>query len=117
MSPLKKNKQKNMMKDVAEYHQYVLDKLIQSTEVIYSPKLDYSDSWFFIQYPYQCNQSTNIKSFDHPFSLSEFDVYVQDNYGITKEEVSAVWKAYKKYIFGLSREIERRGPNDVDLVT
>jgi hypothetical protein len=44
-------------------------------------------------------------------------VYVQDSYGVTKEEVPAVWKAYKKYIFGLSREIERRGPNDVDLVT
>jgi hypothetical protein len=104
------------MKNKEEYHRYVLDKLIESTEVIYSPKLDYSDSWFFIQYPYQCNP-TVIAAFDHPFSLSEFDVYVQDNYGITKEEVPAVWKAYKKYIFGLSNEIERRGPNNVDLVT
>lgn len=110
------SKQKNIMKDVGVYHRYVLDKLIETTEVIYSPKLDYSDSWFFIQYPYQCNP-TVIAAFDHPFSLSEFDVYVQDTYGITKEEVPAVWKAYKKYIFGLSREIERRGPNDVDLVT
>ena len=28
-----------MMKDVAEYHRYVLDKLIESTEVIYAPKI------------------------------------------------------------------------------
>ena len=104
------------MKNKEEYHRYVLDKLIETTEVIYSPKLDYSDSWFFIQYPYQCNPIMS-ESLDHPFSLSEFDVYVQDNYGITKEEVPAVWKAYKKYIFGLSREIERKGPNNVDLVT
>jgi len=104
------------MKNKEEYHRYVLDKLIETTEVIYSPKLDYSDSWFYIQYPYQRNPIIS-ESLDHPFSLWEFDVYVQDNYGITKEEVPAVWKAYKKYIFGLSREIERRGPNDVDLVT
>ena len=110
------NKQKKMMKDIEEYHRYVLDKLIETTEVIYSPKLDYSDSWFFIQYPYQTNTSFR-GSFDHPFSLSEFDVYVQDSYGVTKEEVPAVWKAYKKYIFGLSREIERRGTGDIDLIT
>ena len=104
------------MKDIEEYHRYVLDKLIETTEVIYSPKLDYSDSWFYIQYPYQCNPIMS-ESLDHPFSLSEFDVYVQDTYGITPEEVPAVWKAYKKYIFGLSQEIERRGPADIDLIT
>ena len=40
------------MKNKEEYRRYVLDKLIETTEVIYSPKLDYSDSWFYIHYPY-----------------------------------------------------------------
>ena len=112
------SKQKNMMKDVAEYQQYVLDKLIESTEVIYSPKLDYSDSWFYIQYPYNIHNSVFMgESFDHPFSFVKFEPYVQDNYGITDVEVSSLWQSYKKYIYGLSRDIERRGPTDIDLIT
>jgi len=110
--------QKNIMKNIVEYHRYVLDKLIESTEVIYSPKLDYSDSWFFIRYPYHV-QSYNYmgESFDHPLSKDEFKTYVKDYYGITEEEVTSIWEAYKKYIHSLSRNIERMGPNNVDLVT
>ena len=40
------------MKDVAHYRSYVLNKLIESTEVVYSPKVDYSDSWFHVEYPF-----------------------------------------------------------------
>ena len=109
------NKQKNMMKDVAEYHRYVLDKLIESTEVIYSPKLDYSDSWFYIQYPY--NPPEINESCAHPFSYISFNHYVQERYGILENEVGDLWGEYKKYIYSLSTEIEKRGPNDIDLLT
>ena len=107
-----------MMRDIVKYQHYVLEKLIESTEVIYSPKLDYSDSWFYIQYPYNLHNSVFMgESFDHPFSPVKFERYVEDNYGITETEVPSLWKAYKKYIDGLLREIERRGPNDIDLIT
>ncbi len=109
------NKQKNMMKDVAEYHRYVLDKLIESTEVIYSPKLDYSDGWFYITYPY--NPPEINESCAHPFSYISFSHYVQERYGILENEVGDLWGEYKKYVYNLSSEIEKRGPNDIDLLT
>ena len=112
------SKQKTIMKDIAEYQHYVLDKLIEDTEVIYSPKLDYSDSWYFIKYPYHVQKSIFIgESFEHPASPVKFKTYVQDYYGIIDVEVSSLWQSYKKYIYDLSRDIERRGPNDIDLVT
>jgi len=106
------------MKDVGEYQHYVLDKLIESTEVIYSPKLDYSDSWFYIHYPYDRKNSVyKGESFDHTFSFVKFETYVQDNYGILDNEVSNLWASYRKYVADLSNQVSIKGPNDVDLVT
>ena len=118
MSPIKRNRQKDIMKDIVKYQHYVLDKLIESTEVIYSPKLDYSDSWFYIHYPYDLKNSVYIgESFDHPFSFVKFEAYVQDNYGILDDEVSSLWASYRKYVADLSRKVSSSGANDVDLVT
>ena len=109
------NKQKNIMKNIGEYQKYVLNKLIESTEVIYSPKLDYSESWFYIQYPY--NPPEINESCAHPFSYVSFNHYVQDKYGILENEGGALWREYKKYVYNLSSEIEKRGSNDIDLIT
>jgi hypothetical protein len=32
-------------------------------------------------------------------------------------EVGALWGEYKKYVYNLSSEIEKRGSNDIDLIT
>ena len=112
------SKPKNIMNDVAEYHQYVLDKLIESTDVIYSPKLDYSDSWFYVDYPFNSKDPVFVgETFSHPFSYVKFEYYVQDNYGILDNEIPYLWQAYKKYINDLCKEIERKGANDIDLIT
>jgi hypothetical protein len=109
------NKQKNIMKNIKEYQKYVLNKLIESTEVIYDSKLDYSDSWFYITYPY--NPPEINESCAHPFSYISFSHYVQERYGILENEVGDLWGEYKKYVYNLSSEIEKRGPNDIDLLT
>ena len=106
------------MKDIVNYQHYVLDKLIESTEVIYSPKLDYSDSWFYIEYPFNTKDPVYMEeTFSHPFSYIKFEYHVQDKYGILDEEVTLIWKTYKKYINNLCKEIERKGPNNIDLLT
>jgi len=103
--------QKDIMKNIVEYQKYVLNKLIDSTEVIYSSKLDYSDSWFYIKYPY--NPPEINESLAHPFSYVSFEHYIQDKYGILDKEVTILWESYKKYVWDLSKEIERRGPKDI----
>ena len=112
------SKQKDIMKDVAYYRSYVLNKLIESTEVVYSPKLDYSDSWFHVEYPFNPKDPVYMgETFSHPFSYIKFEYHVQENYGILDNEVTVLWQDYKKYINDLCKEIERKGPNDSDLIT
>ena len=104
------------MKDVVQYQKYVLNKLIDSTKVIYSSKPEgLTESWFYIHYPY--NPPEINESCAHPFSYVSFNHYVQDKYGILENEVAPLWGEYKKYIYNLSSEIEKRGSNDIDLLT
>jgi len=100
-----------------DHQQYVLNKLIEGTEVIYTPKLDYSDSWFYIHYPFSARASVYIgETFEHPFSFPRFESYVQDKYGILEDEISSLWLQYRKYIRKLSQDIVKKGPNHIDLV-
>ena len=100
-----------------EYQKYVLNKLIEGTEVFFTPRLDYSDSWFYIDYHFSTSASVYIgDTFEHPFSFPRFEAYVQDKYGILEDEISPLWLKYRRYVRQLTQEVERMGPNHADLV-